>query len=297
MNLKTGKNAIWPEYPEKYQWLNTHFVAFVLGAPLLAFFNFTYEEDKQEATDIHFWLWMSADYTVHPVLTNLYWKAMPRCADLRKQTSKFASVNLHSSSTSTYLTLPMASVWCCVQICSLLTQCCLSLASVAKKNKKKKQKTNEWAKPCNRHTRGTLLRIDACALLHHHQQWVTESIQINIKWRWWMVMTLRSGGKDTQHADTTLFACCLTHPWACTVPHWWHWPWRCASPRRSGRWRPRPAGACHGASGAATVHWQSTQAGLPHCSGQKTWKQQQQQDTTMSTSFSAQTIMALLEWD
>lgn len=28
-------------------------------------------------------------------------------------------------------TFPMASVWCCVQICSLLTQCCRSLASVA----------------------------------------------------------------------------------------------------------------------------------------------------------------------
>lgn len=33
------------------------------------------------------------------------------------------------------LTLPMASVWCCVQICSLLTQCCLSLASVAEREK------------------------------------------------------------------------------------------------------------------------------------------------------------------
>lgn len=40
------------------------------------------------------------------------------------------------------LTFPMASVWCCVQICSLLTQCCLSLASVAARGKNKK------AKPC-----------------------------------------------------------------------------------------------------------------------------------------------------
>lgn len=112
---------------------------------------------------------------------------------LIKQTSKFASVNLHSSSTGTYLTFPMASVWCCVQICSLLTQCCLSLASVAKKTKKQKQKTNEWAKPCNHHTTGTLLSIDPCALLHHHQQWVMENIQINIKWTWWMVMTVKGG--------------------------------------------------------------------------------------------------------
>lgn len=42
-------------------------------------------------------------------------------------------------------TLPMASVWCCVQICSLLTQCCLSLASEAVRQEQK-TKTEESKK-------------------------------------------------------------------------------------------------------------------------------------------------------
>lgn len=67
-----------------------------------------------------------------------------------------------------------------------------------------------------------------------------------------------------------------THPWACTAPRWWHWRWRCASPRRSVRWRRRPMEASRGASEAATARWQSTRAGLVHCSRQKTWKHRQQ---------------------
>lgn len=65
------------------------------------------------------------------------------------------------------------------------------------------------------------------------------------------------------------------HPWACTVLRWWHWRWRCASPRHSVKWRRRPMVASRGASVAATARWQSTRAGLVHCSRQKTWKQQQ----------------------
>lgn len=37
----------------------------------------------------------------------------------------------------------MASVWCWVQICSRLTQCCLSLASVAEKQIKEGEKNKE----------------------------------------------------------------------------------------------------------------------------------------------------------
>lgn len=66
----------------------------------------------------------------------------------------------------------------------------------------------------------------------------------------------------------------LTHPWACTAPRWWRWQWRCASPRRWARWRPLPGAACHGASGAATAHWQSTPAGPPRCLKQRTCRQQ-----------------------
>lgn len=62
-----------------------------------------------------------------------------------------------------------------------------------------------------------------------------------------------------------------THPWACTVPRWWHWRWRCVNPRRSGRWPPQPMGASLVVSEVATAHWQNTPAGQTHCSGQKTW--------------------------
>lgn len=51
------------------------------------------------------------------------------------------------------LTLPMASVWCCVQICNRLTQCCLSLASVAEREGGGSgSRVSE--QPGNGHTRG-----------------------------------------------------------------------------------------------------------------------------------------------
>lgn len=50
-----------------------------------------------------------------------------------KGTECAAEQQLRNAVVEESLTLPMASVWCCVQICSLLTQCCLSLASVAEK--------------------------------------------------------------------------------------------------------------------------------------------------------------------
>ena len=49
-------------------------------------------------------------------------------------------IRTHMNASHHHLTFPMASVWCCVQICSLLTQCCLSLASVAVKKEKNNNK-------------------------------------------------------------------------------------------------------------------------------------------------------------
>lgn len=169
----------------------------------------------------------------------------------------------------------MASVWCCVQICSLLTQCCLSLASEAAWNKNKEKNS---VKSCYRHYRTTWLCIHLCILLpssaaddekHPDQYWVN----------------LMEGKKWVE--KQTMVWCTVdvfrTHPWACTVPHWWHWRWMCASLRHLGRWRLQPEEACRGASGAVTAHWQNIPAGQLHCLGQKTWKQ----PTTMTKSSSA----------
>lgn len=78
-----------------------------------------------------------------------------------------------------------------------------------------------------------------------------------------------------------------THPWACTVPRWWHWRWKCASPRRSVRWQRQPTGASRGASVAVTARWQNTQAGLVHCSRQKTWNNRGGQEASSSTHSSS----------
>lgn len=249
----------------------------------------------------------------------------------------------------------MASVWCCVQICSLLTQCCLSLASVAEREG---GGSGRWVseQPGYGHTGGASASIlhappsvdnGACADQYETKQSARKSMGCNMNkehdvlgatvaqdkqltvqglkvvwsrpiWLWpseedvnmplpydkWERLqqtpnTVSSGRsqcwkwKDrftefrvhrkapNKPKQTNIISqeWLKTHPWACTVLHWWHWRWRCVSPRRSVRWRHRPEVASRGAFEVATARWQSTRADLVHCSRQKTWKQQQQRRT------------------
>lgn len=155
-------------------------------------------------------------------------------------------------------TLPMASVWCCVQICSLLTQCCLSLASEAVRHEQKKKKRVKSLLPLQKDKRTPHRFLSAITAVR--------SILSKFDGQGWVLRP--DGTADELHQCWQVGG---THPWACTVPHWWHWRWRCVNPRRSGRWPPQPMGASHVVSGVATAHWRNTPAGRTHCSGQKTW--------------------------
>lgn len=159
-------------------------------------------------------------------------------------------------------TLPMASVWCCVQICSLLTQCCLSLASEAERQKKiggREQKLVTLAK-----RQPDSASIPEC----HHQQW----------WDQYWVNVIDGDGVRGLTGRLTSYIkqqACLqvagTYPWACTVLRWWHWQWRCVNPHRLGRWLPQPVAAFHVASGAVIAHWQNIPTGQTHYLRQKIW--------------------------
>lgn len=74
------------------------------------------------------------------------------------------------------LTLPMASVWCCVQICSLLTQCCLSLASVAERERGGSER---WVSGYN------LVTVTPEEPRHRFfmflHQWIMVRVQINMR--------------------------------------------------------------------------------------------------------------------
>lgn len=112
---------------------------------------------------------------------------------------------------------------------------------------------------------------------HHQQEW--DQYQVNLM--------VRNECRGLMVRLTSYIKQCWqlggTHPWACTVPRWWHWRWRCVNPRRLGRWRPQPMGASHVVSGVVTVHWQNTPAGQTHCLRQKTWNHPA---TIMSASLS-----------